>query len=335
MSNYKKSAEGMFTTQDGNRMFLSSEFAYDLIKFDDYKIDKLAYPGICALAYTNIDNIPVSEIEITESGKKRFDADLITNHVKANDPNLFFSLLNLIDKAGKIPFGNESRIELFISEQQINLAIEWAKKYGIPFESDITKSIDCDLDIPTQGTDNNLGIPANKGNSIPYERRNDFKYICEHAAPPLIPNAPVNNTVKKEGFRIGTFYSYLNDLKHNFETVKEMQHLSAGQSEYADYFTIMLSKTKFTCEIKYENGFKYYIKAANVFDAAQYQLIMLMANPSGENIRRCACCGEWYQPTRKNNNYCPLCSPQKAYKRRQSSNTKEVSDNGNNPEAGK
>jgi len=33
---------------------------------------------------------------------------------------------------------------------------------------------------------------------------------------------------------------------------------------------------------------------------------------------QCECCGELFQPKRKNNKYCHKCSPQKAYKRRQS-----------------
>jgi hypothetical protein len=330
MSNYKKTAENMFTSSNGNKMFLSSEFAYDLIKFDDYKIDQSAYPGICAVPYANTDNIPASEIETIEPGKKRFDAELLTNHVKANDAELLFSLLNLIDKAGKIPFGNESRIELFISKEQINLAIEWAKKYGLPFESEIYKQ-DFDINVDNSSQAPDYVSVVNSEDCIPYERRNDRKYICEHGTAPAIirnPNVPAKKAKTELGFRIGTFYRYLNDLKHNFEKVKEMQHLDIGQSDYADYYTLMLSKTKFTCEIKYEHGFKYYIKASNVFDAAQYQLIMLMSNPSGENIKRCSCCGEWFQPKRKNNNYCPLCTPQKAYKRKISAKKKEGINNG-------
>lgn len=215
----------------------------------------------------------------------------ITETVKCSTSELFFAFLNLIDNIGEFPIGDSSEIERIITDVQIETIIKWCIKNGLPLESHRTWEPD-----------------AKKKLSI-------------------------------QGFRIGDFMFLLRDLRYLFNLFLATQGIEVsgiiGKKPLKDCVNslkfYLSTHLNLRCAIDYESGFKYLIKANNLFEAAQYEFILLISSPTGTNIKRCECCHEWFQPIRKNQKYCPLCSPQKAYKRKKSKGEKQ---NGDDSETG-
>jgi hypothetical protein len=281
MNFIKKSAQNVFSTSEGNKMFLSTKFSYTKIRFENYEAIAIDNKRFIVGKKPVIINEPVFS---DNEGKPIITLGDASEDTICSDSSLLFSFLGLIDKLETLPFGNDDEIETAITTTQINLVIEWCIKNGLPFE-----------------------------NSLSWENK------------------------KGIGFRIGTFFFYLRDLLVDFQQFLHINGIVTNNPliDFRDIDSCISSlKYRFSnlnlkCSVEFDECFRYIIHAGNMFDAARYQLIMLMTNPSGENIRRCTCCGEWFQPKRKNNKYCPLCSPQMAYKRRKSGTTKEGENSGN------
>ena len=72
-------------------------------------------------------------------------------------------------------------------------------------------------------------------------------------------------------------------------------------------------------QISFQNGLHFQTKANSLFDAAFFQLVLLLYDNEKE-LRICPLCKEYFEPEHANQKYCKsgTCYPQKEYKRKKS-----------------
>ena len=173
-----------------------------------------------------------------------------------------------------------------INDKNIQLIIEWCKSQGLPFQGrlrDINRALIDDLYKEKQL----LGFSIEDFMLNLTTIQNAFSMYL------VVKGIDKPNNISGLNYEECKYY-----LKHNFERLELV--------------------TRFNFE-----KFEYVSVADNLFQAAMYQLMLLTTinrNKDGALVELaiCKCCHSPFMQHRRNQKYCPECSPQKAYKRKKS-----------------
>ncbi len=279
--------ESTLTNEEGNFKRLPSEFFYDKIQLENYSFDR---KGGNPIIYALYD----------------YDLDLssFTKTVQCKKPDLLIRMLTL---KGKLPDDLFKNIELvrftdaYLDDASIHLIIEWCKKNGYPFRP-----------------------PAEY-----------WKASKSRVLPSLQPP-------KKIKFKVADFIEKLNEIYDLFLIYQVMTGRSSPEDltesvllnaegtpreykrlqdmdveECKDLFEKKYQDITFTNRISFKGGVHLEVKTNDLFDAALYQLAILL-NESEREIGICPLCHQYFERKHARQKYCnpKTCYPQKAYKRK-------------------
>ena len=240
------------------------------------------------------DQIMLREYAIRDSGERLqiyvpFDSDW-KNDIKpilCKTPNLLCAMLSLKERMSVELFDPSIRVrDSNVKKADLDLIIKWCIKNGFPFKP-------------------------------------NFEY--KPLGKPLFELQPVIF------FMVWDFIERLNQIHNAYW----LYQIISGQKEdeidpknkYHDMsaekckilFEEIYQEIQFVNRISFKPDVHWEVKTENLFDAAFYQLALLLNEPK-KSVRVCPLCKIYFERTHANRKYCtdPMCYPEKAYKRRRS-----------------
>lgn len=292
-NNSKTNIEGTFYNENGNLKRLPSDFYYKKFIFDDYKFRKENGQFVI---YAKID----------------YETDLQTfsTEIESKTPELLIRMLKLRDSLPKEIFESPTNIFLcdeILNDDTANQIINWCKSNGFPFAID-TISKNRTSKIKSKKIFNTI-----KPDKYISFKLSDFIFQLNEIYSAFYMYRIINGYTDKINFSIYTKNSLSNTIgKNSFVNLKELR-----KNECTEFFEYKYQNIKYENKISLIGEPHFIIKAKNLFDAAFYQLALLLYNKEKE-IRICALCHEYFEPKDPRQKYCNSvdCYPQKAYKRR-------------------
>jgi len=198
--------------------------------------------------------------------------------INCKNGDLLFSLLKLKTKMEK----NKS---LRLNKKNQELIIKWCKKYGFPFEGRLSDINRCKQD--------NLWMK----NKLLGFSMNDFMSMLRKINMAFYMYLKIKDIDNKKNISGLSIEDCTKMLKQEFESLELFAHFDFEKLEYVSVVN-------------------------NLFQAAMYQLMLFSLlkriDDAFIGIALCKCCNAPFPPSRRNKKYCENCSPQKAYKRKQS-----------------
>lgn len=298
--NSKIKIDETFYNENGNLKRLPSDFYYKKFIFDDYKFRKENGQFII---YAKID----------------YGTDLQTfsTEIESKTPELLISMLKLRDSLPKEIFESPTKILLcdeFLSDGTAEQIINWCKLIGFPFAGDTI------LKNSTSKIKSKKILNTIKPDKYISFKLSDFIFQLNEIYSAFYMYRIINGYADKIDFPIYTKNSFTNTFgKNSFVNLKELR-----KNECTELFEYKYQNIKYENKISLIGEPHFIINAKNLFDAAFYQLALLLYNKEKE-IRICALCHEYFEPKDPRQKYCNSldCYPQKAYKRRKALEKKQ------------
>ena len=279
----------LFINKEGNLFQLPNKFYYDEIILSDYSYGKVPHSdGMHIIA--------------------KFDSNIqeYSTTIYCKKPNILYEMLELKDKLSQKLFESiDKKVHCLVIENMLNskdennevgekeldLIIRWCKRNGYPYKPGI--------EVPKSRP---LFELPNIRNQAFFLLR-DFLYDLGevHDAFSLYEAITAKNT---EG----------NKYKRMGKSVEECKRL----------FSNKYQEIIFTNKISFDKHIYLTVKSDNLFNAAFYQLALLIENP-GVQINKCQGCGVYFSPKKDiREKYCssidednvPTCTKQKYYRKR-------------------
>ena len=204
-------------------------------------------------------------------------------------------------------FTSPRRLFMFyndIPEEAVNLITKWCENHGFPFAPVVEEK---KKSLPLFKEDkpkNHIAFPVPEFLYELYKLYTAFRLyeriaeITKHGD----SNAAVLIPAKDFNARMPVFEAkIIGDM-----TIEECQ----------THFSELFKERRYSCYIDFSKGKSYTtIIADSVFDAAYYQLAMLL-NDCGTRLIKCPLCHTFFEPSHARQKYCddPSCNPQEAYK---------------------
>lgn len=194
-----------------------------------------------------------------------------------------------------------------IRPKAINYIISWCKKYGFPFIPEIRTEKKSKSLFPGKEPDNHISFPVAELLWELYRLYSAFRLYQKITGQEEFGD---NNTI-------------IFDNRENLHqlTAEEIDKKRLGNLLIEDCqkrFMEIYHERRYLCHVAFSDGEAHSeVIASSVFDAAYYQLAMLL-NEKERVLRKCPICLEYFEPTHARQKYCsnPKCNPQKAYKRK-------------------
>ncbi len=290
-NNSKIEREEAFTNKNGNLKRLPSEFYYDEYKFDNYKC---------------IDENDKLFIYVKADCDKDFQNYL--NVTKSQNLNIIVKMLSLRDNLANEIFSSPSKIlfcDKYIANTAINKIIKWCKSNGFPFN--IEPKIENNEKTPKQKTLlKNIKLPVYQFFSI-----SDFIFHLNEIYSAFYMHRKLNGFTKNPNSPIYISTESKGNLGIN--SFVDIRNLS--KEECKKLFEYKYKNIKFDNQISFEDGLHFNVKTHSLFDAAFYQLALMMYDSKRE-LRICPLCHEYFEPRHGRQKYCHNgCYAQLAYKR--------------------
>ena len=293
----------IFDNQEGNLKRLPKEFAYRKIILDNYKVFDRNSPELIIWAIYD-SKFTIKDFESIVTCKK---------------PDILMSLLTLKKNLSPELFDNiKSKIfwEKNVTDKDIELIIRWCKKNGYPFAPDK------ETHYKNQSKNRNM---LQKGHSemqtdcvrVKLEIYNFIKRLNDIYSLFLIYQSLL-------GFEPDFDTATISYNENNLEKFVALKDISKG--EYKAILENKYQKISLISKISVNNGVHIETMVNDLFDAAFYQLAMLMDEPNKE-IRICPLCNQYFEIEDPRQKYChnknkngkKTCYPQKMYKRNRES----------------
>lgn len=290
--NSKTNIEETFYNENGNLKRLPSDFYYKKLIFDDYQFRRENGQFII---YAKIDY----EIDLQTFSTKE----------KSKTPELLMRMLRLRDSLPKKIFETPTNIILcdeLLNDDIANNIIKWCKLIGFPFAGDTI------LKNSTSKIKSKKILNTIKPDKYISFKLSDFIFQLNEIYSAFYMYRIINGYTDKIDFPIYTKNPLTNTFgKNSFVNLKELE-----KNECTELFEYKYQNIKYENHISFIGEPHFIIQAQNLFDAAFYQLALLLYNKEKE-IRICALCHEYFEPKDPRQKYCKVtCYSQKAYKRR-------------------
>lgn len=303
--NSKTNIEETFYNENGNLKRLPSDFYYKKLIIDDYQFRRENGQFII---YAKIDY----EIDLQTFSTKE----------KSKTPELLMRMLRLRDSLPKNIFGTPTNIILcdeLLNDDIANNIIKWCKLNGFPFVGDTilknsTSKIKSKKIFNTINPDKYISF-----------KLSDFIFQLNEIYSAFYMYRIINGYTDKIDFPIYTKNPLTNTFgKNSFVNLKGLE-----KKECSELFEYKYQNIKYENHISFIGEPHFIIQAQNLFDAAFYQLALLLYNKEKE-IRICALCHEYFEPKDPRQKYCKVtCYSQKAYKRRKALEKKQKKEQSN------
>lgn len=297
MSNFSKYSTNdkveTFSNAEGNTTRLPNVFYYDKFSFDNYRYEN----GIINLKLSSEAQISLP-ITLEKSRKPELLIKMLTLREKLS-PSLFASPTKLL-------FGDDK-----ISEKDVLKIIKWCKTNGYPFDISeeierYSKATNSLLLLPKQDTHISFAVAS----FICQLNEVYCSFIMYRYLVGLIDRLPAALYTKGQNKNQKGIYEFV-----------ELNKLS--KNECKELFEYKYQNIVFQNTISFSNGIHFDIKTYNLFDAAFYQLA-LMLSVDNKDLRVCPLCNEYFEPSNARQKYCgDKCYPQKAYKRKKMAEKKK------------
>jgi len=293
----KYNGENRFNNKNGNRTRLPNEFFYDKINLGNY-----GFGG------SN------DELEIYATFEYGLSVSDITELIECKKPDLLCKMLSLREAFPEKVFEPRNLIfdKSYVSDNELDKIIKWCKNNGFPFKPQIPekKKVNAKLFTPRQKP----RIHFNVWDFL--KRLNDvyslyllYKVITDEELTSFETTAYISCQQGENGTAL---------IGEQFKPLKEMSK--------DDCWSVFKSKYKeigFTNQISFEGKIHLTVKTENLFDAAFYQLALLL-NGDSIQIGKCPICHNYFERDHGSQKYClnkneygrPTCYPQKTYKRK-------------------
>lgn len=287
--------DAFLTNENGTYKQLPSEFYYDKIAFSDYK-------------HTNYDNGQT----IYSTLDYNISVSTITTSIKSQRPTLLTEMLNL---RGKLPNNLfESTFNLVVGNYQdipdtiLSEIEKWCKRNGFPFF----------VDTVSKNTQKQLLKTIAPKSHFPF-RVGDFIYQLNEIYSAFFLCLFLAGHIEKIP---STMYTAgMAETKTGL--VKLINITTLSKDECKKLLEYKFSKIRFENYISLKNGVHFTIKTSSLFDAAFYQLALLLY-VNEKVLLICPLCHECFEPEHGRQKYCKkkTCYSQLAYKRRKAQEKK-------------
>jgi|GEM_PF-1568453 len=300
-NNSKFEREEVFTNKKGNLKRLPSEFYYDKYKFNNYECIK-RNGQLFMYVKTDDDKNFQNYLSVTKSQK----------------PELLISMLSLRDNLPNKIFSSPTRImfcDEYISDTTINKIIKWCKANGYPFCID-TKIESTEKTPKQKNLIKNLKLPLYQ-----FLKISDFIFHLNEIYGAFYMQRKLNDFT---GNLNSPIYTSI-ESKGNFEINNFVDIRNLSKDKCKKLFEYKYKSIKFDNQISFEDGLHFNVITHSLFDAAFYQLALMMYDSKME-LRVCPLCNKYFEPQHGRQKYCHRgCYPQKAYKREADSKKKKSS----------
>ena len=315
------SFRSILTNENGNLLWLPSDFYYDVIKIefdgrgkssDDERSDDRAH-----YIYEKMGNMILVEMNL------EIDTKNLSQKTESKDVTLLDSMIDLRTKLSDNTFSEPKMLMLLannsklLTEKEIDSIIKWCSRNGYPFE-----------------------IPYKELEKTYKESEKPRKYELFKK---------ILRDQKRFGFKVSDFLISLNNLyccykmysllSNEIDSIEEQLFLidAIEPLRYVELHRITIEECKELFEKQYnklvmdsyvstKDGLHIKTKARSLFDAAMYQLALVMYDNEQE-VRLCKCCGKPFIQKNRRKKYCETCSPQKYYAQKKRQAKRQPTDN--------
>ena len=285
------------TNENGNLLWLPSDFYYDVLKIefdgrgkssDDERSDDGAH-----YIYEKMGNMILVEMNLEIDTKFLLQKEILLQKTECKDVTLLDSMIDLRTKLSDNTFceptmllDNDSEL---LTEKEIDSIIKWCSRNGYPFE-----------------------IPYKELEKTYKESEKPKKYKLFKK---------ILRDQKRFGFKVGDFLISLNNLyccykmysvlTNEIDSIEEHLFLIDDTEPFS--FIDLYGKTENECKEQFNKQFNKIaldnsasidndFVAKSLFDAALYQLALIMYDKEKE-IRICICCGHRFAAENKKKKY--------------------------------
>ena len=317
-----KSFRNNLTNENGNLLWLPSDFYYDVLKIefdgrgkssDDERSDDGAH-----YIYEKMGNMILVEMNLETDTKFLLQKEILLQKTECKDVTLLDSMIDLRTKLSDNTFCEPTKLldndSELLTEKEIDSIIKWCSRNGYPFE------------IPYKELEKTY-----KESEKP-KKYKLFKIILRDQ--------------KSFGFKVGDFLISLNNLyccykmysvlSNEIDSIEEQLFLIDAIEplrnvelhritieECKELFEKQYNKLVMDSYVSTKDGLHIKTKARSLFDAAMYQLALVMYDYEQE-IRICKCCGKPFIQKNRRKKYCNGCSPQKNYARKKRAEKRQL-----------
>lgn len=289
----KADAEMIVTNENGNLKRLPSDFYYDKIELRNYEIcGQSSTQMICAVYDCGLD------------------LHKLITPIQCRTPDLLLQMLTLKGELSNHPFELLAKKynDKIISDNDLNIIIKWCRKNGYPFKPIITEKTN---------TPFKLMIQPDYKQTIGFFIW-DFIYSLNeiYGAFLLFQNLVGQDKLPKETVYISLPPKTGPETEWRDREFIKLQDVK--KDEFKSLFENKYQEISFTNRISVKDEIHLEVKAESLFDAAFYQLAILLNNHSKE-IRICPLCNKYFEVAHANQKYClnkneygiRTCYPQK------------------------
>lgn len=283
-----------FYNENGDLKRLPSDFYYTKYAFDTYKFKKENGQFII---YIKFD----------------YETDLqsFSTQIKSNKLDLLINMLELRDKLPKEIFENHNMTffcDKFLNDSIANQIIKWCETNGFPYASDIDLFLNNSLKNKVQNIFENLKPTKYVSFII-----SDFIVQLNEIYSAFHMYRLINGFTDKIDFHLYTINPFSTSQQINFIDLKKYTDIN----EYKEIFESKYKNIKYENKISFVGEPHFIVQFQNLFDAAFYQLSLMLYHKEKE-LRICPVCHKYFEPKNSRVKYCgsPTCYPQKAYKRK-------------------
>ena len=294
-------------TVDGTTKVLPERFAYKKIELEQY-------------TYHENDNLPVIRAIVDNATDVLGEG----NNVSCRKPDLLCEMLLLREKLSEKLFDALEKTQYLVNclcQNQVDMIIKWCQKNGYPYQ--------VEQKPPRK---RKLTALANIAEDHYYAQFNllDFlkdlnEIFCAFKLYQVITDSLSEQDYSIRIMKREHSSKYTNRELLVFETLITKEPNDAEKERCKALLFEKYNGRNFAMQLipDQERMFVTEVQTKNLFDAAFYQLALLLDSPKTQ-IKQCPICKRYFEPTRTNQKYCateneygkPTCYAQLLYKQR-------------------
>lgn len=293
-------------TADGTTKVLPERFAYKKIELEQY-------------TYHENDNLPVIRAIVDNAT----DVSGEGNNVSCGKPDLLYEMLLLREKLSEKLFDALEKTQYLVnclSQNQVDMIIKWCQKNGYPYQVE-----------QKQPRKRKLKALANIAEDHYYAQFDllDFlkdlnEIFCAFKLYQVITDSLSEQDYSTRIMKRQHSSKFTNRELLVFETLIAIEPNDAEKERCKALFFEKYNGRNFAMQLipDKERMFIIEVQTESLFDAAFYQLALLLDSPKTQ-IKQCPICKRYFEPARTNQKYCatkdkngnPTCYAQLYYKR--------------------
>lgn len=299
------------STADGTSKVLSNQFAYKKIYAEEY-------------SYIEINNLPFIRASFNCSTAR----DNVAEIIRCKKPNLLHEMLTLKESLSDQLFEALEKTQFLVnclSQSQVNMIIDWCQKNGYPFPVDQKPQRKSKLKELEKIVGNSYYAQFDLLAFLKNLREifDAFKLYQAIASELTAEDYPIRIMKRQTNSKTPAEQLEFVQLLAKKPNSSEDRNKFIGKCK--ELFLEKYAERTYTMHLVPDEKrlLVTEVQTENLFDAAFYQLALLLDSPRTQ-IKQCPICKRYFEPTRTNQKYCateneygkPTCYAQLLYKQR-------------------